>query len=104
VALLSFGRDAAFEIHARDWLGYRPTTPFATVPEARRLTGIPVLCVYGIGDSVTRVGCPLLRDDGAVVRQLPGGHHFGGDYARVDSLVLPVHKPLEGWPMAATHR
>jgi type IV secretory pathway VirJ component len=89
VALLSFGRDAAFEFHLRDWLRARPPTPFHTVPEARRLAGIPLLCVYGTDDDVTRVGCPLLHGSGVRVVQLPGGHDFAGDYRRVAALVVP---------------
>jgi type IV secretory pathway VirJ component len=96
VALLSFGRDAAFEFHLRDWLRARPPTPFHTVPEARRLGGTPLLCVYGTNDDVTRVGCPLLRGYGARIVQLPGGHDFAGDYARVAALVAPRRNPRPG--------
>ncbi|MDB4947674.1 MAG: virulence protein [Gemmatimonadetes bacterium] len=98
VALLSFGRDAAFEFHLRDWLRARPPTRYFTIPEARRLAGTPLLCVYGTGDDVTRVGCPLLRATGAHVVQLPGGHDFAGDYARVAALVVPRRNPAGGLP------
>lgn len=97
VALLSFGRDAAFEFHLRDWLRARPPTRYFTVPEARRLKGTPLLCVYGTGDDETRVGCPLLRETGAEVVQLPGGHDFAGDWRRVAALVVPRRMPAPGW-------
>lgn len=97
VALLSFGRDAAFEFHVRDWLNARPPTRWHTVPEVRRLNGMPLLCIYGTNDDVTRVGCPLLKSMRAKIVEMPGGHQFGGAYGQVARMVVPARQPAAGW-------
>lgn len=93
IAFVALGRDAAFEFHPADWLG-RDTTPFHTVPEVRRLGRLPLLCVYGAGDTETRVACPLLRGTGARIVRLPGGHAFNEKYRRVARFVLELAATL----------
>ncbi len=93
VALVAMGRDASFHFRPVDWISRRPPTRFRTVPEVGRLAGLPVACVYGTRDGVTRVGCPLLRGSGARVFELPGGHHFNGRYRRVARLLLEATVP-----------
>jgi type IV secretory pathway VirJ component len=95
ISFVALGRDAAFEFHPRDWLG-RETTSFHTVPEVRRIRGIPLLCIYGAGDRQTRVACPLLRDTGARTVRLPGGHNFNERYRRVARLVAEFAAGLRG--------
>ncbi len=94
IALVALGRDAAFEFHFRDWIS-RETTPFRVVPEVRRLRGAPLLCVYGARDQETKVACPLLRDTGARIVRLPGGHYFRDAQDRVDRTVLDFAASLE---------
>lgn len=86
IAFVALGRDAAFEFHFSDWVR-RETTTHHTVPEVRRLGRVPMLCVYGAGDRETRVACPLLRDTGARIVLLPGGHRFGERYRWVARIV-----------------
>jgi len=94
IALVALGRDAAFEFHFRDWIS-RETTPFRVVPEVRRLRGTPLLCVYGARDQETKVACPLLRDTGARIVRLPGGHYFRDAQHRVNRTVLDFAASLE---------
>lgn len=87
IAVVAMGRDAAFEFHFRDWIS-RETTQFRVVPEVRGLGRVPLLCVYGARDRETKVACPLLRDTGARVVRLPGGHYFRDAQGRVNRAVL----------------
>ena len=94
IAFVALGRDAAFEFHLTDWVR-RETTAHHTVPEVRRLGRVPMLCVHGTGDRETRVACPLLRDTGARIVLLPGGHRFGERYRRVAWIVAEFPAGLE---------
>ncbi len=85
VALLGAGRSADFEFRLSDWLGGGGRgSPVA--PEVGRLRGMQVLCFSGRDeeDSV----CPDLPPAQAERIPLPGGHHFGGDYAGIARTLL----------------
>lgn len=94
IAVVAMGRDAAFEFHFRDWIS-RETTRFRVVPEVRGLGRVPLLCVYGARDRETRVACPLLRDTGARIVRLPGGHYFRDAQSRVNRAVLEFAASLQ---------
>ena len=92
VALLGLGKEAAFEFHVSSWLGGGDDPRYPTVPEIRRLADLRVTCVQGADerDSV----CRALRSPVRVIT-LPGGHHFGGGYARLaHELLVAVEEPL----------
>ena len=55
------------------------------VPEVERLK-TPFICVYAHDDSGTL--CPRLDRERFKVIELPGGHHFEGDYARLAATLL----------------
>jgi type IV secretory pathway VirJ component len=57
-----------------------------TAPEVERLAPTPVLCLRGEEEAGSP--CGELRAPSARVVRLPGGHHFGGDYARVAEALL----------------
>jgi type IV secretory pathway VirJ component len=89
LALVGPGRAAGFELHVTDFLGGgeggRPT-----LPDVLALGGLPVLCLSG-SDEAGQSLCPLLAGrPGVRLVELPGGHHFGGDYARVAREVAAV--------------
>ncbi len=85
IALIGLSPDASFEFHVVGWLGLdRGRHP--TVPEVERLGATPVLCLRG--EDETDSACDALRSPAVRVIELPGGHHFGGDYGRIARLLL----------------
>jgi type IV secretory pathway VirJ component len=56
------------------------------LPEISRLQGVPLLCVYGAGESDDP--CPELAAGGASVERIGDGHHLGGDYAAIVAQIL----------------
>jgi type IV secretory pathway VirJ component len=85
-ALLGLGVRATFEFHLSNWLssGDDDTQPIA--PELKRMSGMNTLCVYS--DSSDASACEDATGSTLRAVNLPGGHHFGGDYERVASLIL----------------
>ncbi|MBF5045976.1 virulence factor family protein [Aggregicoccus sp. 17bor-14] len=89
LALLGPGQEAEYEVHVMDLLGASGRDVHPILPELARLPATtPVLCVYGDEEKADSL-CPLLQGRaGASVTELPGGHHFEGDYATVARHVL----------------
>lgn len=87
-ALLGLGRKAAFEFHLSHWLG--PSGDHPIEPEARRLERERTLCVHGRDERDSL--CPVLAGANAQSVELPGDHHFGGDYARVAALIVQAQR------------
>ena len=83
-ALIGLGRSAAFEFHVANWLGSDAGLPVR--PETDRLSSGRTLCLYGKDDTDSM--CSELSPAHARVIQLPGGHHFGGDYDGLAQLIL----------------
>lgn len=83
-ALIGLGRTAAFEFHVANWLGTDDGLPVR--PEADKLSSARTLCLYGKDDADSL--CAELSPLHARVIQLPGGHHFGGDYDGLAQLIL----------------
>ena len=90
--LLGPGHEAFFEFHISHWLG-RPTGGLLIKPEAEKLRGNSVACLYGEDDEDSI--CPELEPGGFSIIKLAGGHHFGGDYESVARIII------EGLPTAA---
>lgn len=78
---------AVFEIHVGDWFGntaHADALPLA--PEIAH-TRIPLVCVYGSGEPDE--WCPAAAKIGPVkLVQLPGGHHYDGDYDKLGAAIL----------------
>ncbi|WP_224369127.1 AcvB/VirJ family lysyl-phosphatidylglycerol hydrolase [Hyalangium versicolor] len=92
VALVAPGRIAEFEVHVTDLLGGGGGT-MQVLPEVQALGGTPVLCIFGDSEVHESV-CPLLGDvKGTRSVMLHGGHHFGGDYARVAQSITDALAP-----------
>jgi type IV secretory pathway VirJ component len=85
VSLLGIDGNASFEVSISDWVGADDAGP-QTRPEVGRITGLPVLCLYGEGekDSI----CPGLPEPGVRREQVGTGHHFGGEYATLADRIL----------------
>jgi type IV secretory pathway VirJ component len=85
VSLLGIDAHASFEISIADWVGSDAGGP-QTRPELLQLTALPVLCIYGQGESDSI--CPGLPAGHIVVEQIGRGHHFSGDYAALAERIL----------------
>jgi type IV secretory pathway VirJ component len=88
LSLLGLSASANFEIQVSGWLpgaggGDRPT-----LPELQRITGLPLLCVYGNGESDSL--CPSLRLPAASSVMIGSGHHFGGEAGEIAAAILRV--------------
>jgi type IV secretory pathway VirJ component len=83
-ALLGPGQKASFEFHLTNWIGPSGDRPIA--PEALKLSAASTLCIYGVQEKDSL--CPELAPAHARAMALTGGHHFGGDYAALATLIL----------------
>jgi type IV secretory pathway VirJ component len=84
-ALMGMSQHALFEFHVSSWISDDNSGP-ATLPEVARITGTPVLCIYGEGDNDSL--CPNLDPRKVRIVKLSGGHHFNGDYAGLAREIL----------------
>jgi type IV secretory pathway VirJ component len=87
---MGMSEHALFEFHVTSWISNDTSGP-ATMPEVNRISGIPILCIYGEGDDDSL--CPKLDPRKVKVVKLPGGHHFDGDYVRLAREILAAAGP-----------
>lgn len=89
VSLLGVDANASFEIKIADWVGDEDNGP-GTRPEIAAIGGVPVLCIYGEGE--TDSICPSLQAKTQHTRislaEVGKGHHFSGDYAELAQQIL----------------
>ncbi|HUE49301.1 MAG TPA: AcvB/VirJ family lysyl-phosphatidylglycerol hydrolase [Steroidobacteraceae bacterium] len=85
VSLLGIDANASFEVRISDWVGSAGGGA-PTRPELAALTHVPVLCLYGEGESDSI--CPQLSGAGIAREQIGKGHHFSGEYARLADRIL----------------
>jgi type IV secretory pathway VirJ component len=84
-AILGMSEHALFEFHVSSWISDSNSGP-ATLPEVDRITGMPVLCIYGEDEHDSL--CPKLDAKKFIVVKVKGGHHFDGNYAGLASTIL----------------
>jgi len=89
-AVMGMSEHALFEFHVSSWVSDSDSGP-ATLPEINRITGMPVLCIYGADESDSL--CPKLDPKRFIIVKLKGGHHFDGDYASLAQQILAAAKP-----------
>jgi type IV secretory pathway VirJ component len=89
-AVMGMSEHALFEFHLTSWVSDDNSGP-ATLPEIDRITGMPVLCIYGADENDSL--CPKLDPKKFQVVKLKGGHHFDGDYAGLASKILSAANP-----------
>jgi type IV secretory pathway VirJ component len=89
-AVMGMSEHALFEFHLSSWISDSDAGP-ATLPEIDRITGTPVLCIYGADESDSL--CPKLDPKKFAVVKLKGGHHFDGDYANLARQILAAANP-----------
>jgi len=97
-AVMGLSEHALFEFHMGNWVNANQDQGLPTAPEMEKPQDIPMLCIYGEGETDTL--CPRLDPQKVRVVKLPGGHHFGGDYGRLAREILDVAK-VQALPAAA---
>jgi type IV secretory pathway VirJ component len=90
VAMLSPGHDAEYLLF--DWFGLIPTRTVPLLPVIDGLRGVPMLCVYGVGDAKNSV-CPRLPDGVATVVARPGGHRANDPEDQLRPLLAALAMP-----------
>jgi type IV secretory pathway VirJ component len=89
-AILGMSEHALFEFHVSSWISDDNSGP-ETLPEVNRITGIPVLCIYGEDEHDSL--CPKLDSSKFKIVKVKGGHHFDGNYAALADDILSAVKP-----------
>ena len=89
-AVMGLSEHALFEFHVGNWVNATQDQGLPTAPEMERPQDIPMLCIYGEGETDTL--CPKLNPQKVHVVELPGGHHFGGDYQKLAQEILGMAK------------
>jgi type IV secretory pathway VirJ component len=89
-AIMGMSEHALFEFHLTSWISDDDKGPL-TLPEVDRITGMPVLCIYGEDEHDSL--CPKLDAKRFIIVKLKGGHHFDGDYANLATQILDAAKP-----------
>ena len=89
-AVMGLSEHALFEFHLGNWVNATQDQGLPTAPEMERPSDIPMLCIYGEGETDTL--CPKLDPQKVHVVKLPGGHHFGGDYERLAKEIMGTAK------------
>jgi len=88
-AILGMSEHALFEFHVSSWISDSNSGP-ATLPEVDRISGMPVLCIYGADEKDSL--CPKLDPKKIMVVEVKGGHHFDGDYAGLAQHIISAAK------------
>jgi type IV secretory pathway VirJ component len=102
LVLLAPGPYATFEISPLDWI--RTSTAPTGHPLAAALAGtggLPVLCLQPSSDRDS--GCGGKPHPGLTRKQLPGSHHFGGDYASLAREIVRFIAPAGAASPSRTH-
>jgi type IV secretory pathway VirJ component len=90
VSLLGVDSNASFEIKIAGWVGADDASGPETRPEVAAMAGVPVLCIYGEGE--TDSICPDLPRAPEHTRislaEIGKGHHFSGEYATLAGRIL----------------
>jgi type IV secretory pathway VirJ component len=89
-AVMGMSEHALFEFHLSSWIS-DGNAGLATLPEINRISGTPVLCIYGADENDSL--CPKLDPKKFDVVKLNGGHHFDGDYANLARQILAAANP-----------
>ena len=89
ISLVGVDSNASFEIKIADWVGNDDGGP-PTRPEIAAISGVPLLCVYGEGESDSI--CPSLSKATERTRiglaEVGKGHHFSGEYSELANRIL----------------
>jgi type IV secretory pathway VirJ component len=89
VSLLGVDSNASFEIRIASWVGSDDSGP-PTEPEVAAIGGVPVLCIYGEGESDSICpGLPKTPEHTKItLAEVGKGHHFSGEYSTLAESIL----------------
>lgn len=94
IVLLGLWADAEFQFKPAQWMGKSGgITEYPTLPAARRLTDLPILCLGGDHDRrsvCSRIGTPNVR---AVT--IPSGHSMGAHVGQVFRVMMPMVRKID---------
>jgi len=90
MAILGMSEHALFEFHVSSWISDDNSGP-ETLPEVNRISGMPVLCIYGEDEHHSL--CPKLDSGKFKIVKVKGGHHFDGNYAALADDILSTANP-----------
>ena len=86
ITLLGLAADVDFEFHVSNWLTSGGNGEYKVIPGVEKLRGMNVICIYGSDEADS--ACKNLAATDVKVIELLGGHHFGGDYQNLASIIL----------------
>ncbi len=87
LVLLAPGPFATFEVSPLDWIRTSDApSPYPVRAPLEAGIGRPVLCVEPSSEDES--GCPARPGAGVTREAVPGGHHFGGDFAALAGRIL----------------
>jgi type IV secretory pathway VirJ component len=88
LSLLGLAKHSSYEIRAAEWIpALNPKGPLV-LPEIRKVSGVPILCVDGDGERKSI--CPGLQSLGIEVRQIGERHHFSYRESEIADAVIAV--------------
>ena len=91
--LISPDAEAVFEIHVGDWFGsthHEGAMPI--LPEIAK-TKVPVICVHGAEEGEDSFCLKLAGKPNVRQLELPGGHHYNGDYDKLGAGIAGALPP-----------
>ena len=87
VTLLGPSHTANFEFHVTDWLhDASRNDSYAVLPEANKMTGLKLLCIYGKNEKDTL--CTDINPSMGTALAVGSGHHFSGDYPYIAQQIV----------------
>ena len=86
VALVDPEKSGELKIWPGDWLNITATDAAPILPAMEGMKGLPMVCIYGSAEP--NAACAALPTGLARTVRVPGGHHYGGDYATVGRAIL----------------
>lgn len=91
VVLLAPAKAAEFQIRISGWMGISPTdNADALRQEVAAIPPHNLQCFYGKAEDDSL--CPTLHDKSVNIVQTSGGHHFDGNYKRLEQQILSFHR------------
>lgn len=86
--LISPDAEAVFEIHVGDWFGStQHEGAIPVLPEIAK-TKVPVICVHGADEGADGFCLKLIGKPNVRQLELPGGHHYNGDYDKLGASIV----------------